>query len=271
MADDVLKPHPVNRVAAWYRRLADGWQRNAPELQPSLAAVLLRTWLDNRDPSARIHFDAPSHLKSNSTVISVQQFHRDVFLTNKKARFAGGKEKWAGVMPRIQGSLGFAKWDMKGELPLQYESLCDPAPNIVAIAKVQRFGTSGERDVFGSLRGFQLKSEVVVTATPSYGNTVTVRFKSWSCSGTDRYDWNYSEYLTLANPDFGSTDKDAIAPESETVRVYHSNAKRLEDAKLAAPYDVILRPWMVVDRTLVREAPSTEGASSRVPDSLHVS
>lgn len=81
MADDVLKEHPVDRVAAWYRRLADGWQRNAPDLQPSLAAVFLRTWLDNRDPSAQIPFDAPSHLKSNNAVLSVQQFHRDVFLT----------------------------------------------------------------------------------------------------------------------------------------------------------------------------------------------
>lgn len=254
MADDVLKEHPVDRVAAWYRRLADGWQRNAPDLQPSLAAVFLRTWLDNRDPSAQIPFDAPSHLKSNNAVLSVQQFHRDVFLTISKARFAGGKERWAGVLPRIQGSLGFAKWDMKGELSLQYESLCDPAPNIVAIAKVQRFGTSGERDVFGSLRGFQLKSEVVVTAAPSYGSTVIIKFKSWTCSGTDRYDWNYSEYLTLANPDYRSKDKDAIAPAAETIRVYHSNAKRLEDAGLAAPYDVILRPWMVVSPTLVKES-----------------
>jgi hypothetical protein len=137
---------------------------------------------------------------------------------------------------------------------LKYESLCDPAPNIIAIAKVQKFGTSGDRDIFGSLRGFQLRSAVTVAALPTQGKQVTIRFNSWICSATDRYDWDYSEHLTVANPDYQSKAKEAICPNDQTITVFHANAKRLEDAQLAAPYDVVIRPWHIVDQTLLRDA-----------------
>lgn len=254
MGEDALKKYPEAQVAAWYGRLAAGWQQGTPELKPSLAALFLQTWLNNRNPSAKIPFDAPSHLRSNNAVFSVQAFHRKVVLTEEKGRFSGGKQRWVGILPRIQGAAGFKKWDMKTPLSLSYESLCDPAPDIIAIAQVQKFGTSGERDVFGSLRGFQLKSEVTVEALPSQSNRVTIKLKSWTCSATDRYDWNYSEYLTVVNPDYQSKAKDAIHPTERTITVYHSNAKRLEDAGLAAPYDVVVRPWAVVDATLLRDA-----------------
>jgi hypothetical protein len=247
MAEDHLKALPVARVAAWYLRLADAWSKNVPELQPSLAGAFLRKWVENRNPRAKIEFDAPAHLKSNHAVRSVQAFHRDVFLTNKKARFSGGAEKWAGVLPRIQGAPGVTKWDLKGLLPLEYESLCDIAPDYWAIAKIQRSGTGGDRDIFGSLRGFQLKSRITLTAQNPMNSHVDVQFSSWQCSGTDRYDWNYSERLTVANPDYQSKAPDAIRPEDKTLTVYHSNAKRLEDAGQAAPYDVVLRPWTISD------------------------
>jgi len=247
MAEDHLKALPVARVAAWYRRLADAWSKNAPELQPSLAGAFLRKWVDNRNPRAKIEFDAPGHLKSNRAVRDVQAFHREVFLTNKKARLSGGAEKWAGVLPRIQGGPGYTRWDMKGSLPLEYESLCDIAPDVWAIAKIQRSGTSADRDIFGSLRGFQLKSKVTVTAQSQKNGHANVQFSSWHCSATDRYDWNYSERLTVANPDYQSKAPDAIRPEGKTLTVYHSNAKRLEDAGQAAPYDVVLRSWPVSD------------------------
>jgi hypothetical protein len=178
MAEDDLKAYPVERVAAWYRRLADAWSKNTPELQPSLAGTFLRAWVDNRNPRAKIEFDAPVHLKSDQAVRNVQAFHRDVFLTNKKARLSAGVEKWSGVLPRIQGGGGFAKWDLKGVLPLEYESLCDIAPDIWAIAKIQRSGTSAERDIFGSLRGFQLKSKVTMTAQRPQNSHANVYFAS---------------------------------------------------------------------------------------------
>ena len=254
MAEDHLKAYSVERVAAWYRRLADAWSKNAPEVQPSLAGAFLRQWVDNRNPRAKIEFDAPAHLKSNHAVRNVQVFHRDVFLTNKKARVSGGVEKWSGILPRIHGGSGFTKWDMKAPLALEYQSLCDIAPDIWAIAKIQRSGTSADRDIFGSLRGFQLKSKVTVSARGPRNGRVNVHFSSWQCSGTDRYDWNYSEYLTVGNPDYQSKAPDAIRPQDERLTVYHSNAKRLEDAGQAAPYDVVLRSWAVSDNGIVGPA-----------------
>ncbi|MBC7928723.1 MAG: hypothetical protein H7039_24020 [Bryobacteraceae bacterium] len=251
MAEDYLKQYRPEQVAAWYRRLADAWTTNIPELQPALAGAFLRAWVDNRNPKARIEFDSPAHLRSNSTVLNVQRFHRDVFLTNKKARVTGGAEKWAGILPRVQGAPDTAKWDMKGPLALEYESLCDVAPDIWAIAKIQRSGSAGERDIFGSLRGFQLKSKVTVAANPPRTNRLDIRFVSWQASGTDRYDWNYSERLTVANPDYESKAPVAIRPQDKTLTVYHSNAKRLEEAGQAAPYDVVLRSWSVTNAAII--------------------
>lgn len=250
MAEDYLKQYSVDQVAAWYLRLAEAWDQNMPDLQPALAGTFLRTWVNNRDKNANIEFDAPAHLRSHASVFEVQAFHREVFLTNKKARFSGGSEKWAGILPRIQGAAGFTKWDMKSDLPLEYESLCDIAPDIWAIAKIQRSGSNADRDIFGSLRGFQLKSKVTVGAVALQGSQVKILFKSWQCSGTDRYDWNYSEHLTVVNPDYGSKAADAIRPGDKTLTVYHSNAKRLEDAGKAAPYNVVLKPWTVSDARL---------------------
>lgn len=250
MAEDYLKQYGPEQVAAWYRRLADAWTNNMPELQPALAGAFLRAWVDNRNARATIEFDAPAHLRSNAAVLNVQRFHRDVFLTNKKARFTGGAEKWAGILPRVQGAPSATKWDMKGPLTLEYESLCDVAPDIWAIAKIQRSGSAAERDIFGSLRGFQLKSKVTLAANPPVKNRLVVRFMSWQASGTDRYDWNYSERLTVANPDYESKAPDAIRPQDKTLTVYHSNAKRLEDAQQAAPYDVRLRPWTVTHASI---------------------
>lgn len=254
MAEDYLKAYPVDRVANWYRRLAAAWSNNAPDLQPALAGTFLRTWVDNRNPRARIEFDAPSHLRASGAVFETQAFHRQVFLTNKKGRFAGGAEKWVGVLPRIQGLPGFTKWNLKGPLSLEYESLCDIAPDIWAIARIQRSGTGAERDIFGSLRGFQLKSAVTLVAQPSAQDGIAIQFSGWECSGTDRYDWNYSERLTVANPDYQSRAPDAIRPQDGTLTVYHSNAKRLEDAGQAAPYDVVLRRWRVADARLLGTA-----------------
>lgn len=250
MAEDYLKKYSVDQVAAWYLRLAAGWDKNFSELSQPMAGVFLRTWVNNRIPDAKVEFDAPEHLRSDGSVFDVQAFHRDVFLSNKKAHFHGKPDRWVGILPRIQGMPGFTKWDMKGDLNLEYESLCDIAPNIFAIGKIQQTGTNAQRDIFGSLRGFQLKSKITVSATPSSGTVVKITFKSWQCSGTDRYDWDYSEHLTVANPDFGSKAADAIRPEDRMLTVFHSNAKRLEDAGKAAPFLVVLKPWTVLDARL---------------------
>jgi len=225
-----------------------------PELRPPLAGVFLRKWVDNRNSKATIEFDAPEHLKTSKAVKEVQTFHRGVFLTNNKARLAGGTENWVGALPRAVGAKGFIKWDMKSDLNLEYESLCDIAPTVWEIAKLQQFGSNADRDIFGSLRGFQLRSKVVVSGQAHPHKRENVIFKSWICTGKDRYDWNYSEYLTVVNPDYESKAADAIRPKDKTLIVYHTNAKRLEDAGQAAPYDVVLRPWKVLDASLLSPA-----------------
>ena len=250
MAEDYLKSYPVDQVAAWYLRLAAAWEKGSPGLKPALAGLFLRTWVNNRTPDAKVEFDTPEHIRSHSALYAVQAYHRDVFLTNKKARFSGNVEKWAGIIPRIQGAPGYTKWDMRADLALEYESLCDPAPDLLAIVRIERTGSAADRDFFGSLRGFQLKSKVTVGIGSLPGAPVRILFRSWFCSGTDRYDWDYSEHLTVANPDYGSKAPTAIRPQDPTLTVYHSNAKRLEDARSAAPYQVVLKPWMVADARL---------------------
>ena len=255
MSQDYLKNYSIDQVAAWYGRSANVWEKNMSDLHPALAGAFLRTWLTNRVKYKKIEFEAPAHLKSHSSIFEVQAFHRDVFLSNKKARFSGGVEKWAGILPRIQGVLGFKKWDMRDILTLEYESLSDIAPNLLAIAKIQKFGSNADRDIFGSLRGFQLKSKVTVSAQQLASKSqVKISFNTWACSGTDVYDWNYSEYLTVVNPDYGSKIPGAIRPEDQTLTVFHTNAKRLEDAGQAAPFEVILKPWMVFDARLTSSA-----------------
>jgi len=53
--------------------------------------------------------------------------------------------------------------------------------------------------------------------------------------------------LTVPNPDYNSKSPDAIAPNSKKLVVYHSNAKRLEDARLAAPYDLQSKWWKITN------------------------
>jgi hypothetical protein len=252
MFGDFLAKHPVEVVAAWYRRLG-AWQiARAPELKPPLAGEFLLKWLDNRDPKAVCRWDAPEHLRSSKVVGEVLRYHRNVFLTVEKGRVPKG-EKWLGIVPRLQGLAGYTTWDLSTELPLKYESLCDIAPTLWAINRIQNSGTSGERDLLGSLRGFQMKSEAIFTGKRQAGQ-VAITCKTWHASGRDRYDWNYREFFTVPNPDYKSTVKGALEPEQERVTVYHSNAKRLEDAKLAAPYDVEIRPWQVTDSNVVGPA-----------------
>ena len=73
-----------------------------------------------------------------------------------------------------------------------------------------------------------------------------------SAQAKDRYDWNYNEYFTVPNPDYRSSQPDAVRPQDQSMRVYHRNAQRLERAGLAAPYDVLSNEWTVTDPQVVR-------------------
>jgi len=242
---DVLAPLKPSELAAFYGRLADGVDRNRGALKVSVAALLMRHWLENRDSSSTFRFDAPEHLKNRAPVLAVLEFHRKVFLTQEKAQFTGGIRKWAGVIPRLIGYAPFPKWDTKRPLAMDYESL------VKIPLRYQLTGDDADRDILYALRGFQLRSSVSLTAASLPKGRFMISFQSFQAEIRDRYDWDYSEHLTVPNPDYGSKMPGAVAPASKTVVVYHSNAKRLEDAQLAAPYDLQSNPWPVTDAKLL--------------------
>jgi hypothetical protein len=253
MAEDVLAKISPPEVAAFYRRLAEGVDARKGALKVSLAAALMRKWLDNRDRSAKLVIDAPEHLRNHEKTRATLAYHRQVFLTEKKARRSAG-ETWAGVLPRLKGMAPHAKWDPRQSLRIEYESLLEFP------LRYQLTGNDADRDLLYSVHGCQLHSTVTLFGQPGSKNgRLKISFQAFETYVLDRYDWDYSEHLTVPNPDFGSTAKGAVAPRLETVVVYHKNAKRLEDAGLAAPYSFKTTPWSVTDAAL--NAPAEVDAS----------
>jgi hypothetical protein len=265
MSDDYLKPLPEKEVAAWYRRLADRVAQEKIGGQEPLAATFLRQWLDNRNPKFVFRFKPPDHLKQSSYAINALQFHRRVFLSEEKARFTGSKKdwrgkpipvfKWAGVIPRLQGHSGFTKWDGNSPLDMMYECLVEVGTSIPDMFRIMSSGTVEEKDLFTSLRGFHLRSKVNINGQRQKNNRdIFVTFLTWTARVEDRYDWDYDEHLTMPNPDYNSKLPGAVRPQDDKIRVYHKNAKRLEDAGLASPYDVESEEWTINDAKITGPA-----------------
>jgi hypothetical protein len=254
MADDVLAKLTPTDVAAFYSRLADGVDARRGKLDVSLAALLMRLWLSNRAAGAALTIDAPTHLRTHPQKTASLLYHRQVFLTEKKARL-GKSEIWAGVVPRLQGKAPHAKWNIQRMLSMEYESLTEFP------LRYQVTGNDADRDLLYSLHGFQLRSTVTVGGAlvplprgARGSQKVRINFQSFATEAKDVYDWNYAEHLTVPNPDFGSSKPGAVTPESQTVIVYHRNAKRIEDAGLAAPYRFVTRPWSITDVAITSAA-----------------
>lgn len=246
---DVLATLKPADLASWYRRLADAVDANRGDLKVSLAAMLLRHWLDNRDANSTFVFDVPDHIWNHPLLRETWAFHRSVFLTKEQARFTGGIRKWAGVVPRLMGQAPFQKWEGKGPLVLEYESLVETP------LRYQLTGNYADKDLLTSLRGFQLESTVTLMATAMpRAQKWLINFQSFQSKILDRYDFDYKEHFTVDNPDYNSKAPIAIEPAQKKIIVYHKNAKRLEEAGLAAPYAVESRSRVVSDATLI--APS---------------
>ncbi|MCU0627260.1 MAG: hypothetical protein MUF21_12370 [Gemmatimonadaceae bacterium] len=256
MPEDVLAPLPIARVAAWYRRLATAASAPVPALaDPPLSGPFLLAYLDNRTHGATVRFTAPRHLREAPEIRRIQREHRDIFLSQRRAKLPGKRTGIVGILPRLRGDAAFTKWDGASPLAMSYESLCDFAPTPMDIARIQLIGTAAELDLLTSLRGFQLRSEVSVVGFRDADGTRMLRFASWQLSGNDLYDFNYDEHLTLPNPDYRQSGAELVRPDLEKITVFHSNAKRLEDAGLAAPFRVAIRPWRPTDPALMLPAP----------------
>lgn len=239
---DYLRTLPEARVAGWYRRLADRMALETVDGEPALAPMLLRQWLDNRDATSVFTFPPPTHLKESTYVTRVLTEHRSIFLSLSAAR----NGRIVGVLPRLRGDSGFTRWDLTDLLQMDYHSLVEVGSNVFEIGRIQLTGTRAERDLLTALRGFQLHSRVWLEGVRNqHQRTVDVRIILWSAHIEDRYDWDYSEHFTVPNPDHGSRDADAVRPQDEELTVYHSNARRLERAGLAAPYDLRCHHWHV--------------------------
>lgn len=147
-----------------------------------------------------------------------------------------------------------AKWDPRRPLQIEYESLLEFP------LRYQLTGNDADRDLLYSVHGCQLHSTVTVVGLPGSNNArMKITFQAFETYIVDRHDWDYSEHLTVPNPDFGSIAKGAVAPKLKTVVIYHKNAKRLEDAGLAAPYSFQTTPWTAIDAAL--RAPAEIDAS----------
>ncbi len=253
---DYLKNLSIDELAAFYLRLADSCEKLVPSLDSPLSGKFLRTWILNRERGKIYEFETPSHLKHHQSIFETQIYHRDVFLTNKKAQFEGSPDRWVGLLPRLQGINGFKKWDpISGWLDLEIETLCDNTPNAFSIGYVQERGSDADRDILSSLRGFQLKSKVKLSVNHVHNSSyLRCVFKSWFASATDLYDFNSMERFTLPNPDYGSKLPGAIRPQDKMITVHHTNGQRLEAAGRATPFTVVLKPWLVSDARLLGPA-----------------
>jgi hypothetical protein len=251
---DYLGSLPVEQVAAWYLRAAGAALQKKIDNQEPLAGRFLAFYMVNHNPDITLLFDAPSYLQNNHYVTSVLKYHRKVFLTEQKGKQAKG-EKWVGVIPRIQKLPGAPNWDdLSKNHEMQYHSLVEIGSGLLDIMRIRDEGEPWEKDLFGSLRGFQLLSRVIVTGQRLSNGRVKIKFGEWHCQVQDRYDFNNKERLRLPNPDYKQTYPEAIRPQDEWMMVYHTNAERMEKAKLACPFNVRSREWQVNDSEIIREA-----------------
>lgn len=249
-ADDHLAPLTPAKVAEWYGRLADLMAKKKVRSKEPLAAIFLKQYLVNRDKDSVFRFEAPTYLREYAGVIDALKYHRAVFFTEKRARI-GKSEKWAGVVPRLQDG----RWNIRfGPLEMHYHSLVEVGGSMLEMLRIRRSGTAEEKDLFASLRGFQLRSDIVVLGAPEPPGKVWVMPMLWKARVFDRYDFDYKEHLTLPNPDYKSTASDAVRPKDRKLRVYHRNAERMVKAGLAAPYDLESHSWLVVDKAVFRNS-----------------
>ncbi|MBL8963474.1 MAG: hypothetical protein JNK70_05335 [Phycisphaerae bacterium] len=248
--DDVLANYPEDQVARWYGRLADFTEKTAKThgITPSVSAMMLRQWLKNRKQNGRsvFRFPAPLHVQSLSEITAEVQDHLKVYLSRKEvtlgSKAEGHTTQVRGIVPRLRDPAAF-KIDPTFPSPvsMHLEKLIDLCP----IPAKWIFLDHVRKDIFTGFGGFQLRTEIElqVSQYSASKRTAVVSVKSLQVSVNDEYDWNYNEYLTMPNPDHNSVSADAIESKMESIRVYHSNAQRLEQKNLAWPYPYESDRW----------------------------
>jgi len=241
-ARDILSTLPVQQVWLWYGRLSRSIARRpvAGGGTP-LASLFMDRYLNpnphasSSSPQVLYVFTAPAYLKDHSIVLDAIAYHRRVYLTQERARL-GSSRRWAGVKPRWQNPSRYG-WTHGTPLSMYYEALVEVP------LRWQITGNAEEKDILYALgMGFQLRTDVTVNVTHS-SNHLNVTFTRFTAKVVDTYDFNYSEHITVPNPDYNSTSSNAICPRRDRIVVYHTNARRMEQANLAAPYPLESNAW----------------------------
>ncbi len=236
--EDILVDLSPDKLAAWYGRLADKTAERKWGGTEKLASRCLRIWLENKTPFSTITVDAPDELRNSPYVAKELKYHRKVYLTEEKARLSSGMT-WAGIVPRLQGKHTTKAKRLTG-IKMEYTSLV----KIPITSKV--FGPAEDKDLLYALHGLQLETEATVSCSMMAGSSfVRVVFVSFQAKLKNRYEWDHSQQIKVPNPDYKSRGAEAVAPLSEFVTINNINAKRLEEAGMAAPYYLESDTWYV--------------------------
>jgi hypothetical protein len=230
-SDDDLSVLSPKEAVEWYRRLA---LHIRSEYSASLSAKMMLHWLDGK--GNKLTFDSRYVEDIDFVLTYLRDEVRPVFLTEKKAKLEGG-DRWGGILLRIKDP----SWDGKPK-EIFYEGPSVEAP-LKLLAEVQLgLASKSQADLVTSLHIFGIKTKVIMRAEEIQNSAkYNVSFVSWESWVSDKYDWDPKEHFTVPNPDYGNPD--GLAPDKIKVRVYHKNAKRVENANLAHPYPVESKKW----------------------------
>lgn len=251
--DELGKICDLRRVAAWYGRLADAAEREglSAGLEPPLSPITLRHWLaSRRGQSNALVVPAARHLQQNEKIKAQLIRHRKIFLGIEETPSGSV----GGAVARFRRPTDYGISGFPCEVELKVNTLVE----VMSPFQLLMGGDAGAKDIFTAFGGFQLHSRAKVVLEVDgniAGGKVTfltyraqIREEDDPATKNVReygYDWNYDEYLTFPNPDYQSKSPDAVAPLKQRIRVYHTNAQRLETANLACPYDYESEWWDV--------------------------
>jgi hypothetical protein len=245
--DDVLAPLSLPDVAAFYRRLANSI--NSKFNNDSLSALLLLHWLDGKGKLKNYKADYVKGLAEVKDFL--KNTARPIFLSLKTP--PGGHR--GGIVPRIKKAPGFEKapgTDTNGPYPMHYEGNVEVGLGVQVKAALGLQVDPRELDILYALHGFTVLCDVVVSVQPVPNSTrCNVTFDKWTNKTHDDYHWDPSKHITVPNPDYNSKDPKAVTPGEKEVVVFHKNAKRLEDAGMAAPFIDESDAWDEADQTIV--------------------
>jgi hypothetical protein len=231
---DYLAPLNEQKVAAFYRRLALSIRVKFGG--ESLAAILLLHWLDGGGKDRTYPAKYVRDLDEVRTYL--RQTARLVFLSQKPTPSG----TIGGVVPRIKGLI--KSIPPGGPYPMHLEGHVETPLSIEAKAAMGLKVDPQELDALYALHGFLLISDVVVSAVKRpNARLYDVKFERWICKASDEYHWDPAKHITVPNPDYGSKDKEAVAPRDREITVYHSNAIRVEKAGLAKSFHDESDPW----------------------------